>query len=269
MSGEQPANPYAARPEDTDLYDGRPVEMRASVRGAVHRMRERMPSVRPNGIFKHPDDWTEEETNFIVDCLKQNIPIHTIANMVHCERHALSRYINSLPELAQLKEDKYINMLEEAEYQADRLAKAGNAAIIIHILNTLGRMKPGVWTQEGGGGGEGDDSRIVMGEIPAEEVEKANEQVKAINAEGGGIAGMDPMQMALTEDAVKAEVDRRMNVVEAEGTASPSPVEKPPAEDIVEIAERQDFAGYGSTGQQTQGDEPDPWAAGADSMFFQ
>ena len=253
----------------TDNYDGRQVEVRPSVAGAVREMRSRSPAVRPKGIFHHPATWEQEELDFVADCLKQNIPIHTIANMVHCERHCLARLIESRSELKQLKEDKYENLLDEAEYQADRLMKAGNAPIVIHVLNTLGRKRGwGVDSNEGDGGEH--DSRIVMGIIPAEEVQSAETAVKeaeAAVAGGGGIAASDPMQMALVDEAVKTEVDRRTNVVEAEGTASASPVGN---ESIVDENTQEEVGGYMAVGGGYSAPSlDDPWAAGADSPFFQ
>jgi hypothetical protein len=247
-------------------YDGgRHFETRPTVAGAVRRMVGRRPPVKPNGIFKHPPTWDQEELDFIADCLKQNIPLYTIANMVRCERHTLSNLVNSRPELAQLKEDKYDNLLEEAEYQADRLMKAGNAAVVIHVLNTLGQKKG--WGGDAAGSGEEDAGRIVMGLIPTEEVEKADAETKE-RQKGMMLEQIDPMQMALTEEAVKSEVDKRMNVVEAQG-ASESPLGG--GESVVDMAEHRDLEGYMQTGGgMAQPDEaPDPWADGANSMFFQ
>lgn len=250
-------------------YDGgRQLGMRPTIAGAVRQMVGRKPPVKPNGIFKHPTTWDQEELDFIADCLKQNIPLYTIANMVHCERHVLSRLVNSTPELKQLKEDKYENLLDEAEYQADRLMKQGNSAIVIHVLSTLGRKRG--WVEDGTGGGGGDEGRIVMGLIPTEEVEKADAETRELQKDLN-FAKLDPMQMALTEEAVKAEVDKRMNVVEADGSSvSPVAEESDSGESVVEIAERQDIEGYMQTGGTMGADAaPDPWADGANSMFFQ
>ena len=254
-------------------------EMKPSVARAVRSLRDRMPSVRPNGIFRHPSDWTEEEVAFIADCLKQNIPIYTIANMVHCEKHTLSTMIAKNPELNQLKLEKYENLLDEAEYQADRLMKQGNSSLVIYVLQTLGR-KRGWTTEDTGNGGKDEGSRIVMGLIPDEDVEKAENTIREVKkndpnpAERMTKAMTDPTTMAAMEGMVKEEVDRRMNVVEAEAT-SKSPLEERRAsgESVTDIAEQQDFSQYGATGigpaNADMGADPDPWAEGADSMFFQ
>ncbi|MGN0130715.1 MAG: hypothetical protein ACI4CE_07505 [Methanomethylophilus alvi] len=255
-------------------------EMRPSVARAVRSLRDRMPAVRPNGIFRHPSDWTQEEIDFIADCLKQNIPIYTIANMVHCEKHTLSTMIAKNPELNQLKLEKYENLLDEAEYQADRLMKQGNSSLVIYVLQTLGRKRG--WTTEDTGSGDRDErSRIVMGLIPKEDVEKAEAEVREVRradpnpAERMVQTMTDPATMAAMEGMVNEEVDRRMNVVEAEAV-SVSPTAGHPdteSETVTDLVEQQDAAQYGAIGagtaNQGMGTEPDPWADGADSMFFQ
>lgn len=255
-------------------------EMKPSVARAVRSLRDRMPAVRPNGIFRHPANWTQEEIDFIADCLKQNVPIYTIANMVHCEKHTLSTMIAKNPELNQLKLEKYENLLDEAEYQADRLMKQGNSSLVIYVLQTLGRKRG--WSSEDTGGGDKDEgSRIVMGLIPDEEIEKAEAEINAIRKSDPNPAERmvqtmtDPATMAAMEGMVKEEVDRRMNVVEADGV-SVSPVDEHPAaegESVTDLAEQQDFDRYGAMGigptNPGMGTDPDPWADGANSMFFQ
>lgn len=250
------------------VKDGRQMGMRPSIAGAVRQMNARRPAVKPNGIFKHPETWDQEELDFVADCLKQNIPLYTIANMVHCERHTLSRIVSSRPELKQLMEDKYENLLDEAEYQADRLMKAGNAAIVIHVLNTLGRKRG--WAEDSSGSGDDGEGRIVMGLIPEEDVKRADEETKELQ-KNMTLTKVDPMQMALAEEAVKAEVDRRMNVVEAESAeVKQQAAERDSGESVVDAAHLKDVDGYMQTGGMMQPDaEPDPWASGADSMFFQ
>lgn len=255
----------------TAVKDGKEREVRPTVAGAVRAMRARMPSVRPNGIFRHPDDWTEEEMNFIVDCLKQHIPLYTIANMVHCERHTLGKLVEKTPYLKELMENKYDDMLEELEYQFDKAVKGGNTALIIHGLNTLGRRRGGVWStadQQESGGEE--ESRIVMGLIPDEEVAKAEEEVKRVREEGEKEmqkGGVDPMQMAIVQETVKEEVAKQVEAMKPEAIeADAVEVSSPPYDEGGGNPEE----GYGTIGggyQQNGGE--DPWASGADSMFFQ
>lgn len=252
-------------------------EMKPSVANAVRSLRNRMPPVRPNGIFRHPPDWTEEEIAFIADCLKQNIPIYTIANMVHCEKHTLSAMIAKNPDLCRLKLEKFDNMLSEAEYQADRLVKQGNASLVMYVLQTLGR-KHGWTTEDAQEGTKDGESRIVMGIIPEEDVQKAEAEISEVRkndpnpAERMSAAMTDPMTLAAVEGMVKDEVDRKMNVVEAKAVE----VSKPPydgGESVTDIAEQREFSEYGATGMgptnPSMGDDPDPWADGANSMFFQ
>lgn len=258
---------------ETEIIDGRPVAMKPSVAKAVRGLRERMPKVRPTGIFHHPSDWEQEELDFIADCLKQNIPIYTIANMVHCERHTLSKVIERTPELRQLREDKYENLLDEAEYQADRLMKAGNSSLVMYVLQTLGR-KRGWVSEDEVGNGEKEESKIVMGIIPEGEVRAAEAKVEEARAEiakeGGRVKLPDPMTMALVEDAVKEEVNRRIdkekNIVEAEGRTLTHPYREDTISDAID---RQNTSEYGAM-FGTEGDPvDDPWSDGASSMFCQ
>ena len=230
---------------------------------------------RPNGFFRHPDTWTEQEVAVIVDGLKMNMPIMSIAKLVHCERHTLSKFIHSQPELLRLKEEQSENLYEEAVYQADRLAKAGNASIVMFILERLGKDKG--WSQnESAAEGGVDEGRIVMGVIPDEEVERAEEAVKSKQeTDGLGKAAgaqppktesplsiaTDPVKLAAYEEDVKAMAEARAAEIvrekmaamerEAEGDGG-----RPP------YAEGRDDGGFG-------GGDYDPYSSGADSMFMQ
>lgn len=248
-------------------------KMKPRVASAVRSLRDRMPTIRPNGIFKHPPDWTDEEIAFIADCLKQNIPIYTIAHLVHCERGCLSRLIAKTPELKELKENKYENILDEAEYQADKLAKGGNASIVMFILQTLGK-KRGWSTQEMSDGNKDDDSRIIMGEIPVAEVEKAEEHLREIRGESGNPGGLmtDPMALAAVEETVKAEVEKQVKaatpeVIDVEDVKVSKPVYEQSGvygnEDGGVPMVGEESTGWGGTSAD------DPWASGSDSMYFQ
>ena len=262
----------------TAVKDGRERAVKPSIAGAVRAMRERMPAVRPNGIFQHPDDWTQEELDFIVDCLKQHIPIYTIANMVHCERHALGRLINRTPYMKELIENRYEDFIEELEYQFDKLIKAGNVAMVIHGLNTIGKRRGNIWTegavQEGGGGDS--ESRIVMGLIPQEEVDKAEGANNKIKEEfektNGANTSINPMQMAITQEMVKEEVSKQVEAMKPEAIeADAVDVSSPPyqsGESVTDVAIHQDYESYGNTGAGYP-QQADPWASGADSPFFQ
>lgn len=262
----------------TDMHDGKPLVMRPKVAEAVRELRPRAPRVREaKGLFAHPSEFTEDERAFIVDCLKMNVPIYTIANMIQCERHLLSRYIKNDPVLTELKEAKYDNMLEEAEYQADRLMKEGNAAVVIHVLNTLGRQR---WNPQFGGAGEGGGGgadRIVMGIIPEEEVAEAEKKVAEVKAaDKDALPGVDPMQMAMmqsvAEDAARKVVREGGEVIDMGEVESRSPLG---GESVVEKAAEADYSGYGAMGgggynpSMGGGGEADPWADGANSPFFQ
>lgn len=258
----------------TAKYDTKDVVQKDRVAEAVRKMRPRAPINHAMGFFKHPSEFTEEEVNFVVDCLKQNIPAYTIANMLQCERHTLCKLINSMPELRELKEAKYENLLDEAEFQIDRLNKAGNSATIIFTLQSLGWKRGWGGQGSGGGdGGDGEDSRIVMGSIPTEEVEKAEAQVREIQAANGGSVVTDPMAMAMMHETVKDEVEKAVEAAKPEAIEADS-VSEPPyggqKESIVDIDIQNGVQQYADMGgYRQQGTEEDPWASGSDSMFFQ
>ena len=257
-----------------DADAGNPL-MRPSVARAVREMRSQAPMRAANGIFKHPSECTEEERNFIADCLKRNIPLYTIAGMIHCERSFLSRYIRNHPELQDLKDEQHENIVDEAEYQLDRLNKAGNASTIIFTLQTKGRKRG--WTTEdiaGEGGGQ-EAERIVMGVIPDEDVkeaEAAREKLTGQKSAGGVLT--DPVTLAAMErmgKEVKEYVDRAVE------DAKPKAIDA----DSAEVGEPP-YAGEGigdggaDFGMPVDGGMSpamdggfDPWADGGDSPFAQ
>lgn len=245
--------------------------MRPSVAGAVREMRDRAPLRSAKGIFKHPPECTAEEENFIADCLKRNIPLYVIAGMIHCEKRFLSRYIRKRPELLELREEQTENILDEAEYQLDRLNRAGNASTIIFTLQTKGRKRG--WTTEdlSGDGSDGGGGRIVMGLIPPEEVARADAAVSEARAEtpplppsnpGGALT--DPVSLAAAEEAAKGlRAEMREEARAAVAEALPKPIDA----EYVEVG----GPAYsdGGAGVPAESGDEDPWASGADSPFFQ
>ena len=255
------------RTEANPLGDMANPLMRPSVASAVRVMRGQAPMRAANGIFRHPSECTEQEYNFIADCLKRNIPLYTIAGMIHCERSFLSRYIHKHPELLELKEEQGENMVDEAEYQLDRLNRAGNPSTIIFTLQTKGRKRG--WTTEDLSTGEGGEEpeRIVMGIIPEEAVKEAEAEVEKVRGtkvlNPGGVM-TDPMALAAMEQMGKEVQDRIDEAVEA---AKPKAIEA----EAVEVGEAP-YEGSGmefTDGFEGAGSGADPWAAGADSPFAQ
>lgn len=268
------------------MTDEEIARMRPGVANAVRSLRERMPAIRPNGIFQHPADWTQEELDFIADGLKMNVPIYTIAKMVHCEKHCLSRLIRNTPELLELKNEQHENILDEAEYQADRLAKQGNASMVMYILGTLGRKRG--WSQQGDVG-EADGSapsRIVMGVIPDEDVKTAEAVVASKRAPGekdpNAINSLlvDPVQMQAVKDVVAEGVKEEMKraglgeTIEVQGKSSSpyageSVADAAAHEGYDQYASMGGFGNYGGFGGDDGFGMADPFGDGANSMFAQ
>lgn len=258
------------RTERNPLDDEANPLMRPSVARSVREMRVQAPMRAANGIFRHPSECTEQEHNFIADCLKRNIPLYTIAGMIHCERSFLSRYIHKHPELLELKEEQGENIVDEAEYQLDRLNRAGNASTIIFTLQTKGRKRG--WTTEDVSGGEGgqETERIVMGVIPDEAVKEAEEEIEKVRGAKPNPGGVmtDPMSIAAAEQLQKEVKEQIDEAVEA---AKPQAIDA----ESVEVGAAP-YAGdmeYGANGfgvaNPAMGAEVDPWAEGGDSPFFQ
>lgn len=264
------------RTENNPLGDAANPLMRPSVARAVREMRSQAPIRAANGIFKHPSECTEEEQNFIADCLKRNIPLYTIAGMIHCERSFLSRYIHNHPELLELKEEQGENIVDEAEYQLDRLNKAGNASTIIFTLQTKGR-KRGWTTEDVAEAGSGKDAeRIVMGVIPEETVKEAEAEMERIRGSKPNPGGVltDPVAVAAMEQMGKEVKEYVEGAIEA---AKPKAVEaesvevgEPPYGSNIETDGGME---YGTNEfvptNPMMGAEPDPWADGGNSPFFQ
>lgn len=258
---------------------------REEVREYVKRMRP-MP-IRDKGALRHPSDFNEEEMEVISDSLRNMVPIHVIANHLHCSRKFLGEYINKHEELRELKAEQKENLYETAVFQADKLAKQGNASIIMFILERLGKDKG--WSQtESSDGGGADEGRIVMGVIPDNEVAEANAFVASIaGKEQNKVFESDPMkaereaQLAADEEAsAKAAREAAESYIPKpvqEVKASPAPYKNPsvPAhqpQTVSEQIEVEAIDNYGTipgAGGYVGGADDDPFASGADSMFFQ
>lgn len=251
------------QPVKATIDGKREVTVHQSVAAAVREARRHAPPLRGNGIFQHPVDWTQEEMDFIVDSLKKHIPIYVIAQNVHCERHTLSKLISNTPELRQLREDVYEDLWDETIYQTDRLMKTGNASVVLAMWDRLGaRHGFGPTGSDGGGKGGGQVERIVMGVIPQEEVdaaEKRNEEIRKADP-GAKPLITDPVALAAIEDTVKSEVERQAEMMKPVAIDAESVEVGAPAYG----GEEGDF-----NGMIGRADGEDPWAAGAESPFFQ
>lgn len=256
---------------------------REEVREYVKKMRP-MP-VRDKGALRHPSDFNAAELEVISDSLRNMVPIHVIANHLHCSRKFLGEYINKHEELRELKMEQKENLYETAVFQADKLAKQGNASIIMFILERLGKDKG--WSQnESSEGGGGDEGKIIMGVIPDDVVSEADAFVANITGkEQNKVFESDPMKAEmkaqLAQDEEKAAKGMR---IDAESyipkqvqnvKTSPAPYESQPApkqqQSLTEQIEVEAIDDYGTIpgAGAYSGNDYDPYASGGDSMFFQ
>lgn len=215
--------------------------------GAVAEAARTIPQlpVRKGGVFRHPNDWTEEEDEVIAAGIRANLPLSVIGIKVNCERHSLVKHIENTPELKQLKQDCRESRIDQAEYQADRLVQAGNPSMIMFTLERLGRERG--WGQQDVNEKSVDESRIVFGEIPEEEVKKADAVLAKIaeqNKNENKVFESDPIKAEreaqeiddgareftgtdVDEHGMPISPDTSHGVKEipAEGTVSPPPYE--------------------------------------------
>ena len=141
------------------------------------------------------------------------MPLYIIAQKVNCERHALVKHINSMPEIMALREDMDEAKLDDAEYQMGRLITQGNPTMIMWFLDQKGGKRGyGMKAQTEGGEGGG-EQRIVMGSIPAEAVEEANKYVESVKGEESKVAELDPQTLAKIQEDAAANEER---IAEAE-----------------------------------------------------
>lgn len=124
---------------------------------------------RPEGIFNHPSDFTQAEDENIAKGLLAHLPLYVMATKMNCCKRVLSKHIKETPWLAELLQQRDENILETAEYQAYRLADAGNPSMIMFILERKGKHRG--WGVQDEEVESGDDGGILMGLIPEEDIE--------------------------------------------------------------------------------------------------
>lgn len=136
--------------------------------------------VAPNGIFRHPNTWTDEENAIIARGIKAHLPLQVIGTKVNCERSTLSKHIKNTPELIALFEDAKEDFVDRAEYQIDRLMQAGNAAAVMFTLERMGRKRG--WGQQEYVEQKGEDDIIQFTPIPESEIQRADTIRKEMGA---------------------------------------------------------------------------------------
>lgn len=255
--------------------------VRGPIVGPVAEAAKTIPQlpVRKGGIFHHPPNWTEEEDEVIAAGLRANLPLSVIGIKVNCERHALARHIDSDPGLRQLKIDCRESRIDQAEFQADRLVQAGNPSMIMFTLERLGRDRG--WGQQETKQNTEEESRIVFGEIPEEDVKKADAVLAKIaeRTNAGKVFESDPAKAereaqeiddgARQFEGTKLDADGRPAVEgetparEAEvvrASVGPAPYADEPGGGYGD--------GYGDGFEGGFGDDPgSPFAGGEDSPF--
>ena len=190
--------------------------------------------IAPNGLFKHPPNFTNEEWNIIIDGIQHFLPLYMIARKVNCSRHFLSRKIAEVPEIAQMVVDARQGIVDIAETQLLKYAQQGSVAATIHILDHLGVDRG--WGQQGDPNkGQTEDVQITFGEISKADLEEAKHTIEEANKKvtptlAGELAQIEVPKSASAQDLAFAEdmVKSIEKATEPKATNLPSPVVSPP-----------------------------------------
>ena len=224
------------------------------------------PLGQPFAIFKHPSEFTEQEDAVIVNGLLAQLPLYMIADKLRCSRTLLSNHIKESKLLSQVVVDRNEGFLDHVEWQAKRLIDSGNPAMIMFTLERKGKDRG--WGQNPVSEVDMDDTRIVIGEIPEDEVEAAEKKVKEIEAaEGVAGAGSTASQGVEVAGAAKGE-DTESPTKNGGSTKLPSPMEmalmEEAAKKAAEEAQRERDANTVSIPPEDVRVEPAPWDDGYD-----
>lgn len=215
--------------------------------------------IAPNGIFRHPPEFTDEEWDIIVQGLKANLPLYAIARRVNCERHFLARKIAEVQEIAQVAMDAKEGIVDESEYQLVKAAKAGSLSAIIYILDHLGQNRG--WGEQKDMKPQSEAVQIQFGEIPQASIAEAEQIIaEAQKQVTPTLAGelneiektanmvpqqISPQQLAVAEDTVNAikqmyEQNKPIDVTPG-ASSSPPPYSPQPNIHTPEQQSRYDF----------------------------
>ena len=137
-----------------------------------------------------------------------------------------------------------------AEYQADRLIQAGNPAMVMFALERRGKDRG--WSQQDTREVVEDDTRIVIGEIPEEDIAAAEKEIEKIDAKAA-------------KKAEKAAVKTGVEVSGETGAGDPmeqamsvEPQIQPPQQNHTPQL-RPNSQSPEQPQQSTQYDQPTPW----------
>lgn len=210
---------------------------------------------RPEGIFNHPSDFTQEEDENIAKGLLAHLPLYVMATKMNCCKRVLSKHIKETPWLAELLQQRDENILETAEYQAYRLADAGNPSMIMFILERKGKHRG--WGVQDEEMESGDEGGIVMGLIPDEAIEDNAKHVAELHAkdmeergvgvggEGASVAETERMGQLADDEAEWADGVRRERASSAKKEFEANAVDMGDGVMVAPPAERGNDDGFG------------------------
>jgi len=128
---------------------------------------ENTPEVR----FRHPKVFSDDEDKIIAAGLASRTALYRIAESIHCSRSLLVKHIEADPCLSQIRADSLDKEMDQVDEALDDLVRLRCASAVIWKAEKLMRQKYGA----AGMANQEDDTRIVIGQIPDDDIQSADE----------------------------------------------------------------------------------------------
>ena len=164
----------------------------------IKEMARDIPEVR----FRHSSKFTDDEDKIIAAGLMDHRPVYKIAMALRCSRQLLKKHIDESPELAQVALDAYGREQDEVEEGIQRLKAMTHPQALLWLAERLLPEKYGKDRSVG----EEDDTRIIIGAIPEEDLVKGDEilaEAASKPPEAGLAAMLDQRAMAEIDDKIR------------------------------------------------------------------
>lgn len=130
------------------------------------------------GVFeikmKHPKNFTPEEDKLIAFSLRAGAPIYQIMDTVHCSRQFLMKHIEKTPALYELLKERDYRQKDEIEEGLADCVRSRDSKVLMWMAEKLLKEKYGDQQNID----DEDDTRLVIGAIPEEELAAADKIVE-------------------------------------------------------------------------------------------
>lgn len=162
----------------------------------------------PRTMFRHPSTFTPDEDKLIAAEIYNRKPLYRIAAILHCSYKHLKKHIDNTPELVDMVEDAREREKIDIEQGLDELVNMRHPAVLMWKAEKLIPEKYGKEAKVQ----EEDDTRIVIGAIPEEDLLEADKILEEA-AEKPPEAGLT----AMLDSRVKQEIDKSVGAAEDDG----------------------------------------------------